>query len=723
MLALTEPEVFTGPNTWSERPVLTCRVEIDIHAIPDRSALRELASQVDAIVSSLPPSSVFTIETNPATLPPGSTSDIATLLASLILVLQQRAGWRVEQTGYRPGSTPGRFELYCEHEHELAGIGAVRLAADVLTDVLQGRPPAPNLADRWQDQVAHAYEGASAPFDLVRLITHAKRRGIPVRQPIPRQHLIEFGSGRHQHRFWRLTTSETSRIAERLSGNKALCYEVLRQRGLPVPNSLQVRTVAEAVAAAESIGYPIVLKPVDSNHARGVFLELTSQDQIRQWFAQSKAASRSGRVLVETFLPGASHRILVIGYEIDSDFERIHAHVVGDGVQTVEMLIARANDEERRRPGKNNELQKIKVDEETHDALERQGLALGNVPENRQTVLLKRIPAESNGGAFLDRTADIHPDNAEIARQAAMAVGLDLAGIDLIAPDITQSIWETGGGIAEVNSGPGLSSSRRATARLSASVAPAILRSLYPHDQPVRARIVAITGSHRPAQAAELIGHLLAAGGKTVGVATPSGVKIGNMRFRRQHPDDPNPTEIVLRNPTIDIAVLALDPADLDHPGLPFDCIDTAVINGAFAFTPQDGLHNIDTILARMVTPTGITILHADDLLTTDLATETTGSVLLISPTSGHPALHHHLDSGGRAIVITSDSAGPSLVARTGTAEQVILTPDQLSLFIEQINLDTLLFGIAVAISEGIRPDMIAKALQTFPATDQIVSQ
>ncbi len=716
--------LYTGPNTWAEHPVIHLHLEtgpMPVH--PDGSTqdrIDHFAAEIRFLLQ--PDSFVSSHAANPAS--EAADAGIAPTLAAAILAFQQKAGANVTHAGFRPGSEPAEADLFCEFEDETTARTAVGEATEALNRAIAGQDPLPDFIEAAARERDRLQEILDRPASYDAIEAEARLRGIPVRMIDQHDRILELGNGRYKRRFSRLATSNTSRLGFRIAGNKVMTNRILREHGLPVPDNVQVRDLEAAVAAAERIGYPVVLKPIDANNAHGVHIDVRTGEEVRDLFPDSRKRSGSGTVVIERYISGAHFRVLVIDDKVFAVIERVAAHVIGDGIHTIEELIEIENTDPRRGQKKDDDLRQIEIDSETTSTLERQGLSLETVLEAGRQVWIKRTPLVNTGGLTVNRTADIHPDNAEVARQAVMVVGLDLSGVDMVIPDISRSIWEVGGGIVEVNAAPGFFQATHPIIGEPRNVPRAVVEMLFPPDQPVRVPVIALAGSSDPIPAAFLIAHLLSSAGRTVGLASPDGIVIGNMPFSSLHVDAPHTAQIVLRNPTIDIAVLALTPNDLDLPGLPVDRIDTAAITRAFSFSPQHGLHNIDTILSRMVTPSGTTIVHADDLLATDLATETAGSVLVVSPTSDHPALNHHLESGGRAIAITSATAEPSLVERTGATEQILLTPDQLSLFSEQIDLDTLLFGIAVAITESLPPDSIASALKSLlAAAEQLVSQ
>lgn len=711
MIEIVKQEVFKGPSIWCPRPVVHVLLNATdstfdqsslarFHALRSRLSSNEKASDSSA-------------------LPNQSTQDVnsvAHALAVLMLVAQQQASWDVRHAGAIPSITPGMYDVYCEHGDETAALAALSFSVQALNNIFHE----PEITSITSVPDPESVPPAT-PIEVIRFILEARNRGIPVRQSTQNPTLVEFGNGRLQRRYWGLTTSRTSRIGERIAANKSLTSQLLRQRGLPVPPNILVQTIDEAVGAAATIEYPVVLKPVASNLARGVFIDLRDESELRQRFADSQKMSRSGGVVVEKYLQGPCYRILVIDNKVAAVRESVATHVIGDGVRSIQELIDIANTEPRRNTGQARlVMRKITVDEETEVLLAREGLTLSDVPSKDQIVWLHRIPTLGSGGFSYDRTADIHPDNAAIACQAAMVIGLDFAGLDVVAPDISRSIWETGGGIAEVNSGPGYSLHSRPVEGGSMNVEGIVLDMLYPPGQPVRVPVIALAGSSDPTPTARLIAHLLSSAGRTVGLSTPKGIVIAGMPFSSLHPDAHHPAQVALLNPTIDIAVLALAPSDLDHPGLPFDCIDIAVITSSFDFTPQNGLHNIDTILARIVTPGGATIVPADDALYSNLASETVGNVILVSENAAHIAVRRHVDSGGKAIVLASinDASSVMLISPMGQL-QILDSRDLRAL--HQANphqdLPGMLYAIAVAIASNVSASTIRNALQSAQRT------
>ena len=326
--------------------------------------------------------------------------------------------------------------------------------------------------------------------------------------------------------------------------------------GFPVPRSATVRNADQAIDACRRIGYPVVIKPLDGNHGRGVCINLKDEEEVREFFPSAYDESRNGVVVVESYLVGKDYRILVVNSEVVAVAERVPAHIVGDGIHTVEELVELTNQDSRRGVGHEKVLTRISIEHQTMETLERQGIALSDVPETDQIVYLKQTGNMSTGGTSIDRTDDIHPDNIEISRQAAMVVGLDIAGIDLIVPDIARSIRQIGGGIVEVNAGPGFRMHTHPTEGHPRHVGRAVVDMLYPPGSPSRIPIVAVTGTNGKTTTVRMIAHIMRTAGKRVGMTTTDGIYVDGTQIMAGDMSGPTSAKMVLKNPAVNYAVL-----------------------------------------------------------------------------------------------------------------------------------------------------------------------
>jgi cyanophycin synthetase len=327
------------------------------------------------------------------------------------------------------------------------------------------------------------------------IIEEAAARDIPWLR-LDEASLVQLGQGVYQQRIRATMTTKTGSLAVDLAGDKEQTNRLLAAAGLPVPRAASVRSAEDAVAAAQRIGFPVVVKPLDGNHGRGVQLDLRGAEEVAAAFPAAQEEARRGWVVVESYVPGNDYRVLVIGGRMVAVAERVPAHVTGDGTRTVAELVEETNADPRRGVGHEKVLTRIRLDEAAVDLVRAQGFELDDVPPRGTMVKLTLTGNMSTGGISIDRTDEAHPDNVEIAEEAARVIGLDVAGIDFIAPDIAEPVRESGGGIVEVNAAPGFRMHTPPTIGEPQYVAKPVVDLLFPPGTPSRIPIVAVTGTN-----------------------------------------------------------------------------------------------------------------------------------------------------------------------------------------------------------------------------------
>ena len=372
------------------------------------------------------------------------------------------------------------------------------------------------------DDPRHAFDFRTELENLIRLaerlafgpstqalIDEAVSRDIPYIR-LDRFSLVQLGQGRYQQRIRATMTSQTGGIAVDIASDKGLTNRLLDSAGLPVPRAQVVTAEEDAVAAARRLGYPVVVKPLDGNHGRGVVLNLRERGggppARTRW--RSRRAAR-GDVVVETFVTGNDYRVLVIGGKVAAVAQRVPASVTGDGEHTVRELVEVANSDPRRGIGHEKVLTRIRLDEAAEELVRKQGFELDEVPPAGTWVKLALTGNMSTGGTSIDRTVEAHPDNVEIAEMAAQVVGLDIAGIDFICPDITTPVRETGGAIVEVNAAPGFRMHTNPTEGEPQYVARPVIDALFPPGSDARIPIIAVTGTNGKTTTVRMIAHIM----------------------------------------------------------------------------------------------------------------------------------------------------------------------------------------------------------------------
>jgi cyanophycin synthetase len=587
--------------------------------------------------------------------------------------------------------SPGVYNVMYAYEAEEVGIVAGGLALALVRSLLpeplqrvQGleRLLEPKLAARMSEafdlgEALNALEAEARRHRLgpttASLVAEARRRGIPVLR-LDEHSLVQLGHGSRQQRIRASITGRTSHIAVEAAGDKNLTRNLLAQANVPTPQGRVVRTAEEAVKAAEALGYPVVTKPLDGNHGRGVNLDLSSPEQVVWGFEQARLHGR--RVIVEQLLTGKDHRILVVNGEVVAVAERTPAQVVGDGASTVRQLIDIANADPRRGEGHEKVMTRIKVDDHVVEMLARAGLTLDSTPEAGRAVQLRATANLSTGGTAIDRTDIIHRDNLAMCRRAALAVGLDIAGIDLIAPDISRSIRETGGGVVEVNAAPGFRMHLEPSEGRPRDVAKPVIDMLFPRGRRGRIPLYAVTGTNGKSTTVRMLARILCESGLNVGLTTTSGVYIGQERVMKADASGPKSARLLLRDPTVDAVVLETARGGILREGLAFDACDVgAVLNissdhlGLKGVDTLDDLAAVKSVVVESVKRRGCSVLNADDPHTLRMARHARGRIGWFTLRGGSEApgfLQAHAASGGLLVAPQPGEGGTWIVIQDG---------------------------------------------------------
>jgi cyanophycin synthetase len=528
------------------------------------------------------------------------------------------------------------------------------------------------------------------------LVAEARRRDIPVLRLDDSQErvqlgrgtralrsLLQFGYGKYQRRIWAPYISTESHLAADIALNKDLTNRLVRDAGLPVPQSIRARDEESAVAAAREIGYPVVLKPLDGNHGRGVGVNLQDEAAVRTHYPLAGGETHTGTVLVEKFIPGNTYRILVVGGRAVAVTEEVPAHVIGDGQHTLRQLVRLTNADPRRGHGSENLLVRVRLDEAATEMAQQQGYAPDDVPPAGKRVQLVRTAHISLGGISIDRTDEIHPYNAMIAEQAAQVIGLQVAGIDLLSTDIAQSVRETGGAICEVNAGPGLGLHIEPVNGKPRDVARPVIELLFPPGATSRVPIVAVTGTDARTSTSRIIAHILSSAGRRVGLATSEGMYLGGTQLIPGDMKGPDAARTVLRNPAVETAVLEIGYEGILCSGLGYDSADVVVITQiSDGHRDVDGIDNLqavgrlNAVVANSVRSEGSIVLNADDERCVEIGVQAREPVIYFSTCAGNVVVEKHLSAEGQAVVLQSGTGGEGLYLFDGRRTALLLCRD-----------------------------------------------
>ncbi|MEP7059874.1 MAG: cyanophycin synthetase [Actinomycetota bacterium] len=669
-LTILATYVVRGPNFWSYDP--SVRLLVDLGNLEDwpSNTIRGFNAK---LLKALPGVGLHSCSL-------GKVGGFAARLADgtwlghvaehVALELQRESGAHISRGKTRGAGAPGQYNVIFGYAEEQVGLAAGRLAVRLVNHLVKAEP------------------GFDFPVELERLIRLAEQRQFgPSTQAIIDEalsrdipfirlnegSLVQLGQGKYQQRIRATMTSKTSALAVDIASDKKMTNRLLAAAGLPVPKSEVMRTADEAVAAAKRIGFPVVAKPLDGNHGRGVGLDLRTERAVRTAFKRALVQSRGGRVVVESFVTGSDFRVLVVGGRMVAIAERVPAHVVGDGKHTVAQLVEKTNQDPRRGIGHEKVLTRIKVDEAALELLKKQKFPLDSVPPKGEMVLLAATGNMSTGGISIDRTWEAHEDNVEIAEEAARVVGLDVAGIDFLAPDITKPVRETGGAIVEVNAAPGFRMHTHPTEGEPQFVAKHVLDLLFPPETPSRIPIIAVTGSNGKTTTTRMIAHIFRGMGRDVGMTTTDGIYIDERLVRRVDASGPKSAQMVLQNPRVDFAVFEVARGGILREGLGYGHNDVGVVLnvtgdhlGLKEIHTMEQLAAVKRVVVEAVPRSGAAVLNADDPLVLEMRRACSGGVILFSMEEGNEAVERWVRRGRRAVVLERSSRGEMMVIKEG---------------------------------------------------------
>ena len=723
MIEIQATKVYRGPSVWARVPVIHLAVALGASAPAASNAIPGFTDRLLGLVPSLGdhrcspgyPGGFVTV------LREGT--ELCHVLEHVALEMQNLAGAEVSRGKTGPARADGVFDVVYEYAQEDVGVAAGRLAARVLNHIVAESEPDLDFAAELERLIRLAEQFAYGPSTAA-IVTEAERCGIPVLRLDPGRSLVQLGHGCHQRRIWATVTSATSEIADAVAGNKDLTNRLLEDVGIPVPRGARVEGRDEAVAAARRIGYPVVVKPLDGNHGRGVCIGLATETELRACYPTAESESRSGSVIVERYVAGKDYRILVVDNRVVAVAERVPAHVTGDGTHTIGELIEIANEDPRRGVGHEKILTRIPVNSQTHRTLGDQDLTPDDVPAAGQHVRLQQTGNMSTGGTSIDRTDDIHPDNAEIARQAAMIVGLDVAGIDFLCPDIARSVRETEGAVVEVNAAPGFRMHTHPTEGHPRRVGRAVIDMLFPGGGSARVPIIAVTGTNGKTTTTRMICAIMTAAGYKVGMTTTDGISIDGTQIASGDMAGPNSAQMVLKNPTVDCAVLETARGGIVRSGLGFDRCDVAVVTnvssdhlGLGGVETLEELAHIKAVVPKAAFRDGASVLNADDEWTARMASVARGEIVFFAMDEENAIIRDHRRERGRAVVLRQTPGGEMLTLLEHKEETSLLLASEIPATLDgriRANVANALAAAAAAIAHDIPLECIRDALRAF---------
>lgn len=492
------------------------------------------------------------------------------------------------------------------------------------------------------------------------IVDEARRRDIPVMR-LNSDSFVQLGYGAAQKRIEATIASTTGSMAVELAGDKDATKQILGEAAIPVPRGLCVSDASELPAAIEKIGFPLVIKPLDGNHGRGITTNICTLAAAKAAF--DKAQQISNTVICEKHIVGHDFRVLVVNFKVVAAARRTPASVVGDGIHTITELVNIVNQDPRRGQHHENVLTCISLDECAHKLIEQAGWSPNDILPNGRQLILKSTANLSTGGTAEDVTDEIHPSNIALFERAARTIGLNICGIDVIATDLATPLKAGGGAIVEVNAAPGLRMHLKPSKGLARDIAGPIVDMLFPHRAPSRIPIIAVTGTNGKTTTTRLTAHIMQHSGLTVGYTTTDGIYIGDELVNTGDCSGPSSAQLVLKDSSVECAVLECARGGILRSGLGFDRCNVGILTNI----AEDhlGLQGVDTLeaLARVksvvldaVHETGTAILNADDDIVYELHKNLSCKVALFSTIADNPRVLAHCERGGTAAVFKRHS-------------------------------------------------------------------
>ena len=636
------------------------------------------------------------------------------IIEHIALEIQTIAGMDVGFGRTRGFGEKGVYNVVFAYVEEEVGRYAARAAVRICEALIKGEEY--DLAEDIQE-MREIREKVRLGPSTGSIVEEAESRGIPWIR-LNKYSLCQLGYGANQKRIQATVTSETSNIGVDIACDKEETKFLLEQAEIPVPGGRIIRTEERLKQVVDRLGFPLVTKPVDGNHGRGITVEINTWEEALAGFNAAKKVSR--RVIVERQIKGEDFRLLVINNKLVAAAKRSPAHVIGDGKQSVQQLINEVNKDPRRGYGHEKTLTQISINNLTKTIIAAEGYSLDSILEEGKKLVLKDTANLSTGGTAEDVTEKVHPVNLFMAERISKIIGLDICGIDIMTTDISKPLSETGGAVLEVNAGPGFRMHLSPTTGLPRNVAAPVIDKLFPQGSTGLIPIVAITGTNGKTTTTRLIAHIAKQEGYKVGYTTSDGVYIQNRLLMKGDCTGPVSAEFVLKDPTVNFAVLECARGGLLRAGLGFHHCDVGIVtNISEDHLGLNGIHTVEQlarvkgVIPETVRPGGYSILNADDDLVYDMRRDVVSKVALFSMDEENPRIKEMQREGGLTAVyengyITICKGEWKL--RVIKAAQVPLTFGGKAKFM----IKNVLPAVLTAHIQGISIDDIKVALETF---------
>lgn len=706
---------FQGRNIYSHRPVIRMIVDIGIF---EAGPTREIPGFNEKLLDNFPEIAEHTCGLGYV----GGFGErliegtyIGHVAEHLIIEIHNKMGYPVKYGKTRQIGNSSKYYIIYEYINEAFSVECGRRVIEMVKAFAENKAiDVEKILNKLKQISLETDMGPSTKA----IYEAAKRKNIPACR-VGSGSILRLGYGKNSRTIEASLPDSTSCIAVDIASNKQLTKKILLDNNIPVPHGLVIKNVEEVLEAVQEIGYPLVVKPVDSNQGKGVTVNITSYNQIVD--AISEAKKYSDKIIIEKYIYGKDYRVLVVGNRVSAVAERRPPEVIGDGIKTISELIKLENMNPLRGEGHERPLTYIKMDEITINYLKAQGLAPESILKPGQVVRLRQNGNISTGGTAKDCTAQIHPRNIYYAIAAAKAMELDVAGIDFATTDISQPIDTNDGAIIEVNAAPGLRMHLHPSEGEPIDVAEDILNMIYPEDSNFSIPIVSITGTNGKTTTTRLIKHTLSIMGLNIGMTSTSGIYVGDKCIQKGDNTGPASARVVLSNKSIDAAVLETARGGIVRKGLGYNLADVGVlVNISDDHLGIDGINTIEelantkALVIESIKPDGYAVLNADDSMTPYMLTKVRSNVIMFSKTKSNALFKRHCKNLNSIGVYVKE--GYVWVIKNAKRIPLIDLDDIPITFggLIECNVENALAAVAALLGLNVPLDIIKRGISTF---------
>jgi cyanophycin synthetase len=647
-------QVLRGPNIWSINRKKLIQMRLDLEDLEQRptNLIDGFRERIEKLIPSLYSHRCSKSAPGGFLLRVEEGTWMGHVIEHIALEIQTLAGMETGFGRTRQTKTEGIYNVVFSYLEEKAGVYAAESAVRI----------AEALIDNKEYDLEHDIQRMRELRESERLgpstgsiVDEAIARDIPWIR-LNKSSLVQLGYGKNQVRFRATMTEKTSSIAVDIAGNKDETKRLLGDAAIPVAKGVTASTIEDVYDAIKRVGFPLVFKPLDGNHGKGATINVKNEEEAIAAFHYAKEYSR--RIIVERFITGHDFRVLVIDHKMVAAALRVPAHVKGNGKNTVQELIDKENEDPRRGYGHENVLTEITVDRDTEDLLEKKGYTLETIAPKGEIVYLKSTANLSTGGTSIDVTDQVHPQNVFNCERISRIVGLDICGIDIMAKNLTEPLTENGGVVLEVNAAPGFRMHLAPSEGLPRNVAAPVIDMLYPPGKSARIPIIAVTGTNGKTTTTRLIAHIVKNNGSRVGFTTSDGIYVQNTLLMKGDTTGPFSAEFILKDPTVEVAVLETARGGILRAGLGFNKCDIGVVTniqedhlGISDIDNLDDLTRVKSVIIGAVKRNGWAVLNADNAYCLKIAASADCNISYFSMDEKNPIIKEHCKKGGIAAI------------------------------------------------------------------------